>query len=220
MSNKENFPDKEYMKEALSFYKSGKIIQSSEMRLNDEQLLSGPIIYLFRHTVELLLKALIIRDAVDQGISKWNTYLFPPNMRSISSMHSIKALYESWKDLLSYKLISPIEKVDTNRLLEVINRIEKCDSSSTFFRYPFDKKTNKNNKVFAEDMDEEKLYSLPCSIGAIVHHEGPENFKCGRGDEQVAWLELDLDWLIERLYLYYTGKELFGINSEVTFDTI
>lgn len=110
-------------------------------------MLSGPIIYLYRHTVELLLKSLIIRDAIDQGITNWNTYSFPPNMRSISSMHSIKDLYETWKNLLSYKFISPIEKEDVNKLLKIINRIEKCDHSSTFFRYPYDKKSNRNNKI-------------------------------------------------------------------------
>ena len=52
-----------YYKEALSFWHCGKVSQYSGPRLEDEQLLSSPIIFLFRHSSELLIKALIIRDA-------------------------------------------------------------------------------------------------------------------------------------------------------------
>ena len=57
--------DKYYV-EAMSFYHCGEVAQYSGARYDDEQLLFSPINDLFRHSIELLLKALIIREAEHQ----------------------------------------------------------------------------------------------------------------------------------------------------------
>lgn len=197
-----------YYNEAISFWNSGKIVQCSDMRYNDEQLLSSPIIYLFRHSAELLLKALIIRDATNLYANDVNDVKLPPHNRTLSSMHSLKALYETWTTVLSSMLINPIDADLNRKIFTIIERIDDCDPISTFFRYPYDKKGNENSKQFVTPIDDNDLMHLPCSIGAIVYHEGVENFSRWRGSDEIAWLEIDIDVLVSKLNLLYTGKEL------------
>lgn len=101
-------------------------------------------------------------------------------------MHSVKALFETWQVLLSYKLLLPTKEDCLEEISDIIQRVDDCDSFSTFFRYPFDKKGNKNIKEFVEDIDDNLLCAIPCSIGAILHNEGPENFKVWHGNNEMA----------------------------------
>lgn len=197
-----------YYNEALSFWRCGKIVQYSDMRYEDEQLLSSPIIYLYRHSAELLLKALIIRDATNLYIDDINLIKFPPHNRVLSSMHSLKALYETWTTVLSSMLVNPID-VDLNKkICTIIERVDNCDPISTFFRYPFDKQGNKNLKTFVTPVDDSDLIHLPCSIGAIIRHEGVDHFSRWYGNDEIAWLEIDLNILLSKLTFFYTGEEL------------
>ena len=196
-----------YHKEALSFWNCGKIVQHSEHRCEDGQLLTSPITYLFRHSAELLLKALIIRDATNVYGYDITKVEFPPHNRLLSSMHSLQSLYDTWVQLVSYMLINPVDKDLDERICTMIQRVDACDPFSTFFRYPYDKQGNENTKNFIEPIDEDKLSYLPCGIGAILYHEGIENFSCWHGDDKMAWLEIDLDILISELNFLYTGKK-------------
>ena len=204
-----------YYNEALSFWHCGKIAQCSNRRYEDEQLLSSPIIYLFRHSAELLLKALIIRDATNLYADDINIVKIPPHNRVLSSMHSLKALYETWTAVLSTMLMNPID-VDLDKMVcTIIERVDNCDPVSTFFRYPYNKQGNQNLKAFVTPIDDSILFHLPCSIGAIIHHEGVENFSCWHGNDEIAWLESDLDILVSKLSFFYTGKELLQTISDL-----
>lgn len=197
-----------YYNESLSFWHCGKIVQCSDMRSEDEQLLSSPIIYLFRHSAELLLKALIIRDAKNIYADDINVVKLPPHNRVLSAMHSLKALYETWTEVLSFKLVNPIDVDQNKKIFTIIERVDNCDSTSTFFRYPFDKKGNENSKTFVSSVNDRDVIHLPCSIGTIMHSEDVENFSCWHGNDEIAWLENDLDILVSMLNLFYAGKEL------------
>lgn len=197
-----------FFEEAMSFWKSGRIIQHSPKRFKDEQFLSAPIVYLYRHAVELLLKALIIRDGNALYAEEITTVLLPPHNKPISSLHSLLSLYEDWNQITASLLIAPADKKDRRELSRIIRRIEECDKSSTFFRYPYDRHGTENRKEFVEEVSRKDISSLPCCIGAIVSHEGPENFRAWHGDENISWLELDLDRLFVKLSFYYTGKQL------------
>lgn len=203
MCTNEIFPQDEFYSEAISFFNCGYIIQYSKERMLDEQMLLGPTIFLYRHSVELLLKALIIKELLEQDICKWYELKLPPHNRTVTSMHSIKALFETWQELLSYTLIS-ISDLDPpiNDVVDIINRIDECDAFSTFFRYPYDKEGNKNNKEF---IDDEWMMTMPCSINSVVCHEGIDKFKVWHGNDQVAWLEFDLSKLAIRLATYFNG---------------
>lgn len=141
------FPQDEFYAEAISFFNCGYIIQYSKERMLDEQMLSGPTIFLYRHSVELLLKALIVKELFEQDMCKWYELKLPPHNRTVTSMHSIKALFEIWQELLSYTLIS-ISDLDPpiNDVVDIINRIDECDAFSTFLDIHMIRKATKTIK--------------------------------------------------------------------------
>lgn len=207
-----------YFKEALSFWHCGKVVQTSEARFEDEQFLSSPIIYLFRHSSELLLKALIIRDASKLYAYDIRDVKFPPHNNKLSSMHSLKELYETWIMILDSLIVPPIDSELDKKIRKIIDRQEKCDHNSTFFRYPYDKSGKENKKIFVTPVDQRDLMRMPCSIGAIVGHEGVENFSRWRGDDKIAWLEIDLNKLVVNLICIFIGGEFIQFTSDDCFE--
>lgn len=59
---------------------------------------------------------------------------------------------------------------------------------------------------------------MPCSIGAIVGHEGVENFSRWRGDDKIAWLEIDLNKLVVNLICIFIGGEFLQFTSDDCFE--
>ena len=196
-----------YYTDAIAFHNAGTIIQKSESRFQDSQLLSAPIIYLFRHSAELLIKGLIIRSATNLYEGDVNTVYFPPHKRKLTQMHSLKALLETYMYLGSEMLIPTLTDVEYNDLLTLVERIDACDPVSTFFRYPYNKNGLENSREFVTPITEELLSEVPCCIGAAIDHYGSENYLCWHGDSAVAWLEYELDELVSMLVQLYAGKD-------------
>lgn len=122
-------------------------------------------------------------------------------------MHSLKELYETWIMILDSLIVPPIDSELDKKIRKIIDRQEKCDHNSTFFRYPYDKSGKENKKIFVTPVDQRDLMRMPCSIGAIVGHEGVENFSRWRGDDKIAWLEIDLNKLVVNLICIFIGGE-------------
>lgn len=190
--------------EAISFYKCGQIVQESDFRVQyDEIDLFGPVIYLYRHSAELLFKALLIRTLFEAGQENWQTVKLKTNRRKLSSTHSIYELYIEWKELCGSKGLDQ----ETLELIEYyIGNINKYDEDSTFFRYPIDKKGNRNRKAMTEILDEELLNTLPCHLGTLVYAKGPENFSCLHREQFMEDLEFNMVDLIKLLIKIYQRK--------------
>ena len=90
-------PSDAFFVEGVSYYRSGQIIQNSKERIGDEDFLFSPITYLYRHSVELLLKALILKVMCNENPDTWFSIKFPPSNRKISSIHSVETLFEICK---------------------------------------------------------------------------------------------------------------------------
>lgn len=136
---------KAFFEEAMSFYKSAQIVQESNYRIKyDETDLFGPVVYLFRHAAELLFKALIIRNLFESGISDWQSVKLKLNKRRLSSTHSLFELYVAWKDFGGEVGLTQNE---IELLEEYVTEINRFDEDSTFFRYPINKKGNRNRKI-------------------------------------------------------------------------
>ena len=186
-----------FYEEAMSFYKSAQIVQDSEYRINyDETDLFGPIVYLYRHAAELLFKALIIKKLFETGCPDWQSTRLKSNKRKLSSTHSLYELYIAWKDFGGDSAFSQEEK---GMIEERVDDINQFDKDSTFFRYPINKKGNRNKKAMTEELDEELLNSLPCHLGAFVYAKGPEKFSCLHREQFMDNLEFDLVDLIKML---------------------
>ena len=200
-------PSDAFFAEGVSYYRSGQIIQNSDERIGDEDFLFSPITYLFRHSVELLLKALILKIICNENPDTWFSIKFPPSNRKISSIHSVETLYEICK---SKKLFNSQEsELDFEFDMEqIISRLNSLDFSSTFFRYPYDKEGKRNKKRLTEEIDEDLLSSMPCCLGAFVYHKGIENFACLHREQLMDTLEEDLSVLIEYLMNCYEQLEV------------
>jgi hypothetical protein len=100
-----------------------------------------PIVFLYRHYIELKLKELI--DLGNKRYSKPST----PHLDRILKGHRIDHLWYELKPLLQQA--HPVEKNDEIEAVEAcIMELSKVDEGSFSFRYPVDKKNNltlKNN---------------------------------------------------------------------------
>lgn len=188
-----------FFEEGITFYKSAQVLQLPKNRDDDIDLFS-PIIFLFRHSAELLFKAIIIKKMLEWGYTDWQAKKIPSNNRRLLSTHSILELYNAWRELAE---INKESLTDKTLLEEYVNSIERYDSDSTFFRYPIDKSGNRNRKAMTEDLDEELLNSLPCSLGAIVCANGINNFSCLHREQCMEYLEQDMERLLEMLIDIY-----------------
>lgn len=187
----------------MSFYKSAQIVQESNYRIKyDETDLFGPVVYLFRHAAELLFKALIIRNLFESGISDWQSVKLKLNKRRLSSTHSLFELYVAWKDFGGEVGLTQNE---IELLEEYVTEINRFDEDSTFFRYPINKKGNRNRRAMTEELDEELLNSLPCHLGAFVYAKGPKNFACLHREQFMESLEFDMDGLMTLLIKIYNN---------------
>jgi len=200
-------PNDAHYNEAISFYQCGLILQdSTEKRIEDANGLFSPIVYLFRHSAELMLKALIIKNMNAFEIAIWSTIKLAPHNKRLSGMHSLKALYDTWIEQ------SRVQNQNAECLVfeeaeNAIDFIDNFDSSSTFFRYPFNTQGERNRKELVENIDDDILSSLPCSLGALVFHEGPENFSCLHREQFLDQVEFDIVEIIQNLIYLYTGKQ-------------
>lgn len=188
---------KAFFEEGIVFYKSAQALQLSNVR--HEIDLFSPIIFLFRHSAELLFKAIIIKEMLKWGCTDWKNKKLTSNNRRLLSTHSIFELYKTWRELAETNK----ELTDKDLLEEYVNSIERYDDDSTFFRYPIDKSGNRNRKAMTEDMDEEMLNSLPCSLGAIVYAKGINSFSCLHREQFMENLVLDMEHLLEMLIKIY-----------------
>lgn len=100
--------------------------------------LYNPISYLLRHTTELLLKGLIIKE-----LRKDNKKLIINNVKigscKLDNAHSLLYLWEYYKSFIDLHGIL-INKEEIKLIDKTIKKIDLKDFSSTRYRYPFDKK--------------------------------------------------------------------------------
>lgn len=180
-----------FYNEAYSFFKSGMILRESSERDCEENRLLGPITYLFRHSMELLLKSFIINHYISNGIVKWDEVMF--NKRKLTSIHSLKSLFNI---LIQEKFQFYGEDYNVNDLFWTISDVESLDMDSTYFRYPINKNKKINDKSIEKAEDIEAYRHAPCCLGALL------SAKCGEYYDFPNILEIE-DGLYEALkYLF------------------
>ena len=199
-----------YFNEGISYYNCAEKLfyAFDDMELLLQSL--SPIDYLYRHAAELILKALIVRGLDLQCVSDWESYKFSPKNLLLSNMHSLGALTKAWCSLYSNSLF-PVENIPGySCFFESIETIDQVDFSSTFFRYPFSKQGVLNERTEQVELDEELLSSVPCSIGSIISHEGPEHFQCYHLNNS----GLGLCSVVKFLIKAFTGEEPSHLSSQ------
>jgi len=196
-----------YFCEGIAYYNCAEVLLTSFHDVDIYLQSMAPIDYLFRHAAELMLKALIIRGIDDQCIPQWESYKLPPENLVLSRMHSLKTLAEAWRSLYEHTLF-PIETLSGySSFVEKIEAIDQIDFSSTFFRYPLSKDGVINEQTDQVEIDEAFMASVPCSLGACLSQEGPDNFRC----YHLKNSGLGLCSVVEFLIKAYTGEEILDL---------
>lgn len=138
----------------ISHYEHYEITQQAEMPQN----------FLFRHSIELYLKSLIIifhkKLKLDYGDIAYDSnepkiQIENGKWRNLYTCHFIDVLYEYWLSKLLLPNMEELEKlapqgtwVETKRISELFPIVCKYDKDSSYFRYPITKNTHLDEKKF------------------------------------------------------------------------
>lgn len=135
-------------------------------QIADAPYLYNPISYLLRHTIELVLKGLIVSE-----IRKDNKQLVINDIRldsvKLCHTHSLLLLWKHYNIVLSTHGII-LERNTKSFISKVIKKIDNKDFSSTRYRYPIDKNENSIDlnpvKIHADNISPDLALGIPTII--------------------------------------------------------
>lgn len=140
---------------ADSFMKAAQnLFQDEDKSFSNKHL---PTNFLYRHAIELYLKSIIIVVHSSLGLaygphSEPHIFLIRSNKwKSITTVHSIKDLYQYFEDLMSQNKQAITDITHNNwadipsKLKDAIADVAQVDDTSTYFRYPSMEDAQANN---------------------------------------------------------------------------
>ena len=138
---------KYYLSDGKSYYLAAKTLMFSQNREKDKQLLLMPILYLYRHSLELLLKYHIMTFLYEQGYTDIPHYKICDIKGDIKDLkllrtHNIKKLFECFSFWNKQTFCPKFTDEQISFLKKQIQHLCELDKSSDYFRYP----TGKDNK--------------------------------------------------------------------------
>lgn len=161
---------------AETYYNSAKYMDEGRDKIQAFQLVEMPINFLYRHSIELALKSLIIifhkklsipyeNDSCESTKPK---ILSQGKWRPLYSCHWIDELYRYWKDELLLKNIEKLESLankgewkEHEDITKAIPIIVKYDKQSSFFRYPVTENPNLDlEKSTMKEVDVKTLFEM------------------------------------------------------------
>lgn len=113
----------EYHVAALSLY----------TQMFEAPYLYNPTSYLLRHTIELLLKGLIVQELKNRKM-KTAINNIKIGSKKMNAIHSVLILWNHYKDMST-----SLTKRQTKTIEIALKKLDKKDFSSTRYRYPYDK---------------------------------------------------------------------------------
>lgn len=114
-----------------------------------------PVIYLQRHTFELLLKSLILSSVQKQDVSNLTINIYNEGSFNLGQSHSLAVLFKKYIDIQSkYKLVIDIDKNFLRDIEKIVKKFDNIDRSSDYYRYPITKneKITKNRLFVSGDI--------------------------------------------------------------------
>ena len=119
-----------------------------------EQSSIYPLLYLERHTVELLLKTLIIISVPKQDVDKTMILKWGEEKFNISLTHSLKVLLDKCIEIQnSIRLISIFDE-NITEIEKIIYSFDKLDHSGEYYRYPLNKEGRISKQKMYKTMDD------------------------------------------------------------------
>ena len=199
--------------------------------LLDETILTGknyniiyPVVYLLRHSLELIVKSLILQEVDNQNInpSKPEVIYYQKTKKfDISRTHSISVLFDKFVEIQESKVISGKQLFGYDETLlkglsGVINEIDKIDHTSDIYRYPISKSGKKNPIHFADDAEDNLVLGEvgPNTNGYLIFGKTEEkDFDFIKHiyvrDEQTMKMKNTLFSVIKKIIEFSAYKEIF-----------
>ena len=164
MTGIELHPDNGFGITADAYYKSAEHLMNNHFEhYNITQQAEMPQNFLFRHSIELYLKSLIIifhkKLEIDYGNVPYDSdepeIFTEGKWRILYSCHFIDTLYEYWLNKLLIPNIEKLKEVapkgdwkEYKKITDLFPIVCKFDRDSSYFRYPITKNNSLDNKKF------------------------------------------------------------------------
>lgn len=162
-----------------SYYNNAKFLSENKDKIQAFQLAEMPINFVYRHSIELFLKSLIIifhkRLKINYGNNNFNSddpeVCIDGKWKSLYRCHFIDKLYYYWLNELLLKNCEYLNQYapngDWSENLNVTNLlplIVKYDRDSSFFRYPITSSASLDNQKYTMKKLELRSDQLSCVI--------------------------------------------------------
>lgn len=150
---------------SYNYYESATLLDETILTGNNYNIIY-PVVYLLRHSLELIVKSLILQEVDNQKINPSKPeVLYNQNAKKfdISRTHSIRVLFDKFVEIQESKVTNgqQLFGYDENLLKElsnVINKIDKIDHTSDIYRYPISKSGKKNPIHFADEAEDNLVF--------------------------------------------------------------
>lgn len=145
---------------AKKFYVSSKNyleainILSKQIINNKNEFVIYPLLYLERHTVELMLKSLILVSVDMQEVDKKMIVSCNEKKFDISKTHSLEILLNKFIEIQSETRLVPNYDEDINEVKKVICSFDKLDHSGEYYKYPLNKEGKESKQKLYKRVDE------------------------------------------------------------------
>ena len=129
---------KRFYVSAINFFDSCKILKEYVIK-NDNPSIIYPLIYLERHTLELLLKSLILSEIKKQTIINGLEVDMLGKRFDLSRTHSLDILLDNYCNVQLESRIVPIFDERIKTFKDVIIKYDSYDRNGEFYKYPLTK---------------------------------------------------------------------------------
>ncbi len=208
---------------SYNYYQSATLLDETILTGNNYNIIY-PVVYLLRHSVELIVKSLILQEVDNQKINPSKPevlYNQKTKKFDISRTHSIRVLFDKFVEIQESKVTNgqQLFGYDENLLKElsnVINEIDKIDHTSDIYRYPISKSGKKNPIHFANEAEDNLVFGEvgPNNKGYFIFGKTEEkDFDFIKHiyvrDEQTLKMKNTLFSVIKKIVDFSVYKEIF-----------
>jgi hypothetical protein len=185
--------------------------QKSEIEITDTLIF--PMIFLYRHAFELIIKYLYFKYSFENEDEK---------KKFLEKNHNLTSLWKELRHHLEQYLLEQKSEKNLDIIENYINKFNNFDNKSMTFRYPMDKNLNPSHnkqrilddKFFSEKMDQVFVYLLEIDfeIRNKVSYIKIKNSKISK-DELIQLIEENLKYV--KGYIDYLESEYEVEQEEI-----
>ncbi len=156
-----------FYNDSHSYYYSAMILIDSKLKEDDDQLLLIPIIFLLRHSLELAIKAHIVKYLEENTtVVNFNNFKIYDKKGiqlkdKLFATHSIKKLFDCMIFLDKQRLFPVFDYNEIRFMKQSLRHTIRLDDKSDYFRYPIGKSLKLHKRNFIKKYDISMDWCVP-----------------------------------------------------------